>query len=242
MQIKNMGAHSYFYLLLFFCGTLLWACQDKHTTEQSQTANTSEAVHQEPASPNKQKLEGITEDYVNTNRVIWQKPEVVINLLGDLSGKTVADIGAGTGFFALRLAPKAEKVIAIDIDSRFVNHIDSLKMLELPEESQSKLETRLALPDDPKIAEGEADVILIVNTFIYIKDKPTYLQSLRNAIAEGGQLLIIDFKKKRTPLGPPSSLRMPLYEVENLLIEAGYKDVSANDTVLDYQYVVTARR
>ena len=206
-----MGAHSSFFLLLFFCGTLLWSCQGDPPAEQDKTENTTETLHKEPTPPsNGKRLEGISEDYVNTNRVIWQKPEVVINLLGDISGKTIADIGAGTGFFALRLAPKAEKVIAIDIDSRFVDHIDSVKILELPEQSQDKLETRLALPNDPKLAEAEADVIIIVNTFIYIKDKPAYLQTLRTAIAEGGQLLIIDFKKKRTPLGPPSSLRMPL--------------------------------
>ena len=239
-----MGAHSSYLLLLLFCGTLLWACQGNDTAEQDKTENTNEIVHTTPtpSSSNGQKLEGISEDYDNTNRVIWQRPEVVINLLGDISGKTVADIGAGSGFFALRLAPKAEKVIAIDIDSRFVDHIDSVKILELPEDSQDKLEARLALPDDPKLSDAEADVVLIVNTFIYIKDKPAYLQTLRRAISEGGQILIIDFKKKRTPLGPPSSLRLPLYQVENLLIEAGYKDVSTNDTVLDYQYVVTARR
>lgn len=203
-------------------------------------------IHENPTheEPNEQppSASGIAEDYENTNRVIWQKPEVVINLLGDITNQTIADIGAGTGFFALRLAPKAEKVIAIDIDERFINHIDSVKLLELPEASQDRLETRLATPNDPKLAANEADVIMIVNTFIYIHDKEAYLQTLYDAISEGGRLLIIDFKKKRTPLGPPSDIRLPLFEVENMLIEAGYKNVTANDTVLDYQYVVTATK
>ncbi|MCO6487519.1 MAG: methyltransferase domain-containing protein [Phaeodactylibacter sp.] len=184
----------------------------------------------------------ILEDYENTNRVVWQKPEVVIDLLGNLEGKTVADIGAGTGFFALRMAPMAKKVIAIDIDPRFTSYLDSLKSFELPEEIQDRLETRLALPDDPKLAPGEADVVIIVNTFMYIKDQVAYLENLKRGISEGGMLLIIDFKKKRTPLGPPSQIRVPLFEVEEKLIRAGYRDVATNDTALDYQYIVTARR
>ena len=184
----------------------------------------------------------ILEDYDNTNRVVWQKPEVVIDLLGNLEGKTVADIGAGTGFFAFRMAPKAKKVIAIDIDPRFISYLDSLKAFELPEEVQNKIETRLALPNDPKLGPAEADVVIIVNTFMYIKDQVAYLENLKRSISDGGILLIIDFKKKLTPLGPPSQIRVPLFEVEEKLIRAGYRDVSTNDTALDYQYIVTARK
>jgi len=58
---------------------------------------------------------------------IGKKPEVVIAKLGDLSNMTVADIGAGTGYFSFRLAEKAEKVISIDIDERFLNYIENKK-------------------------------------------------------------------------------------------------------------------
>lgn len=184
----------------------------------------------------------ILEDYDNTNRVVWQKPEVVIDLLGNLEEKTVADIGAGTGFFAFRLTPRAKKVIAIDIDQRFISYLDSVKVLELPENVQGRLEARLGLPNDPRLAPGEADVVIIVNTFMYIKDQLAYLENLKKGISDGGTLLIIDFKKKRTPLGPPSQIRVPLFEVEEKLIQAGYKDVATNDTALDYQYIVTARK
>ena len=238
-----MGLRIFSSLLLGTFLLMQMACQpDPGSIHNDNGQHTHEnPTHEEP-NEQPPSASGIAEDYENTNRVIWQKPEVVINLLGDITNQTIADIGAGTGFFALRLAPKAEKVIAIDIDERFINHIDSVKLLELPEASQDRLETRLATPNDPKLAANEADVIMIVNTFIYIRDKEAYLQTLYNSISEGGRLLIIDFKKKRTPLGPPSDIRLPLFEVENMLIEAGYKNVTTNDTVLDYQYVVTATK
>lgn len=180
--------------------------------------------------------------YENTNRMVWQKPDLILGLMGDLSNKTVADIGAGTGFFSKRLAKRAEKVIAIDIDKRFLNYIDSVKVFEMSEQAQARLETRLAEPDDPNLKPGEADVIIIVNTFMYIRNKEEYLQTLRESLSEGGALFIIDFKKKRTELGPPSGIRLPLFEVEEMLYQAGYQDVDANDTALDYQYIITARK
>jgi SAM-dependent methyltransferase len=174
--------------------------------------------------------------------VIWQKPDLIINLLGDLQNKTVADIGAGTGFFAFRLVSKAKKVIAIDIDKRFVDYMDSLKILELPENLQAKLEPRLAEPNDPHLKPGEADVILIVNTFMYIRNRAEYLKNLQKGMAANGKLIIIDFKKKRTPIGPPNEMRLPIHEVEEALYTAGFRNIETNDTALDYQYFVIAQK
>jgi SAM-dependent methyltransferase len=223
----------------------LAACKnDGGTASYPPPAEDTTAQSTEPAANGVKKtnLPDITEDYVHTNRVVWQKPEVIMDLLGDLEQKTVADIGAGTGFFAFRLAQRAEKVIAIDIDQRFIDHLDSLKLLELPEQFQDRLETRLAKANDPLLGEGEVDAIIIVNTFIYIRNPLQYLRTLKNALSPGGMLLIVDFKKKRTPLGPPAQIRIPLHEVEDLLYEAGYNSIVTNDTALDYQYIVKAQR
>ncbi len=237
--------------LLFVCLSAMLltfnACGDKPDDKE----NTSDATEQNPAvtAPNtnlgangKTLSEGLTEDYTHTDRVIWQKPDMVLNLLGGLDGKAVADIGAGTGFFTLRMAQKARKVIAIDIDPRFINYLDSIKMLELPEQFQSRIETRLGKPDDPQLKTGEVDLVVIVNTFMYIRDQVAYLKILRNALTPGGKILIVDFKRKRTPVGPPNDIRVPIHVVEEALYEAGYKNVLANDTALDYQYILVGER
>lgn len=187
-------------------------------------------------------LKGIKNQYDGPERFIWQKPEMIIELLGNLQDKVVADIGAGTGFFALPMTSKAKKVIAIDIDPRFVNYLDSVKVLELPENLQARLETRLAEPNDPHLKPNEADVVMIVNTFMYIQNKVDYLRNLKKGISKGGRLLIIDFKRKRTPIGPPANIRTPLFEVEDALYKAGYQNVTTNDTSLDYQYIVIAEK
>ena len=188
-------------------------------------------------------LDGFKEAYENTDRVVWQRPNLIIGLLGngDLSDKVIADIGSGPGFFAKRVTPLAKKVIALDIDQNFLDFIDSTKVLELPLEIQPRLETRLTPRDAPKLSPKEVDAVLIVNTFMYIEDKLDYLQKLKPCIKEGGRLVIVDFKRKRTALGPrPREHRAPLYMVEDMLYEAGYKNIQAIDTELNYQYILIA--
>lgn len=236
--------------LLFVCLSAILltfnACGDKpddrETNGDAIAQNSSNPAPATNGTNGKPLSEGLTEDYTHTDRVIWQKPDMVLNLLGGLEGKAVADIGAGTGFFTLRMAQKARKVIAIDIDPRFINYLDSIKTLELPEKFQARIETRLGKPDNPQLKTGEVDLVVIVNTFMYIRDQVAYLKILRNALTPGGKILIVDFKKKRTPVGPPNDIRVPIHVVEEALYEAGYKNVLANDTALDYQYILVGER
>ena len=219
---------------------LLIACEQepKTPTNSDETPKPLETTN----TAGKANNAGLSEDYTNTNRVIWQKPDMIINLLGELEDKVVADIGAGTGFFSLRLTPKSKKVIAIDIDPRFINYLDSVKVLELPENLQGRLETRLGKYDDPLLKNDETNVVVIVNTYMYIKDRIKYLQTLFQGVAPGGKILIVDFKRKRTPIGPPSDARIPLFQVEEELEDAGFTNISTNDTALDYQYFVMAEK
>lgn len=229
---------------LFFLFLILSSCQsDENQQDQNRETPVTPATNTD-TSLDKIDIDkpGIAEDYTNTNRVIWQKPDMIIDLLDDMENKTIADIGAGTGFFAMRIAQKAKKVIAIDIDQRFIDYLDSVKVLELSENVQPKLEARLGNPSDPNLRPGEADVVIIVNTFMYIRDRVAYLNTLKKGISDNGKIIIVDFKKKRTPIGPPSEIRLPLHIVEDALYEAGYRNIVANDTSLDYQYIVTAQK
>jgi SAM-dependent methyltransferase len=184
--------------------------------------------------------------YENTDRVVWQRPNLIIGLLAnseDLGDKVVVDIGAGTGFFTKRLAPLAKKVIALDIDQQFLHFIDSTKVLEVPAPYYERIETRLTPVDSPQLSADEADAVLFVNTFMFIENKLDYLDKLKTAIKDGGRLVIVDFKRKRTAIGPEDrSLRVPLYVVEDLLYEAGYRNIQAIDTQLDFQYILIAEK
>lgn len=184
----------------------------------------------------------IDENNTNIGRAIWQKPGLVIEKLGDLSEKVIADLGAGTGYFSFKLALKAKKVIAIEIEPELLAYIDSTK-IKLPVDKRDKIETRLAKNDNPNLKPEEADIILIINTIAYIKGLPLYLKSLMKGLKKDGQLMIIDYKMKRLPINaPPKSERIYLDKLEDMLISAGYKILDTDDTSLDYQYIIIANK
>lgn len=184
----------------------------------------------------------IDDPHSNVGRAIWQKPGLVIEKLGDISDKVIADIGAGTGYFSFKLALKAKKVIAVEIEQGLLDYIDSTKVM-LPENKRSRIETRLATPDDPNLKVEEVDIILIINTIAYIKNLPEYLQTLKKCLKKDGKIMIIDYKMKRLPINsPPKSERLYLDHLEDVLIDAGYKLLKVDDTSLDYQYIIKAEK
>lgn len=179
------------------------------------------------------------EDIDSRDRENWQKPQMVISRLGDLSDKVVADIGAGTGYFTMRLARKAQRVIAIDIEQKFLDYIKRRLDKSSPRD-HLQVETRLTQPDDPSLRESEADLVLLINTYSFISNRVDYFSKVQSGIRKGGRLVVVDFKKEPLPVGPPSEDKVRWQEVFMELDSAGFTDLQIDSTGLDYQYTVTA--
>lgn len=177
----------------------------------------------------------------------WQKPQFIIDELGDLEGKTVADIGAGAlGYFVFKILgqTRAEKVIALDIDKEAVSMLSQLKS-GLSENQKLRLEVRLAEPSDPKLTDQEIDIALIVNTASYIQNRVSYFINLKQNLRDNGQIVIVDFKTKRIPEfvnAPPYKDREYIHILEEELYKSGFSSVSVDDTSLKYQYIITAKK
>lgn len=214
-------------ILNFFLFIVLSCKQEIKQIEQSESDNVDNKTLSIPKDENK-------------DRLIWQKPETVVALMGDLEGKTVADIGAGTGYFTFRIALKANKVLAIDIVPDYLEILDNLKE-KLPFEIQNKIETRLANENDPLLKPEEVDLIVIINTFSVINNKLSYLKTAKKGLKKNGKIFIIDFKSKNIPIDAPEIKdRLPINELESYLDKAGFSNIVTDDTTLDYQYVVVA--
>lgn len=222
MKAKEISILIFLYLLISFL-----SCKDK--------AETKPVVSLEPAPI-------ISEPRPDEdNRVLWQRPKTVLEKFGDLSGKSVADIGAGTGFFSFRLVPHADHVLAIEIDTAMTNFMNTIKE-RLPDTLRNKLEIRLVKPRHPGLKPEEVDNILIVNTIGYLLREPRYIEYLKSSLKSNGKLVIVDFKKDTEDFDTSNFPKVDAEELKKALESVGFIHVETDKRSLDYQYIITAEK
>jgi arsenite methyltransferase len=161
------------------------------------------------------------------SREKWQKPHEVVMALNLKPADVVADIGAGTGYFARRFARHAAKVYAVDVEQKLLERA--------AKDAPANLETVLATHADPKLAPGSVDVIVFVNVLHHIDQRPAYYQKLKAALKPGGRIINIDFFKRDLPVGPPVSMKLTEEEVIAEFKAAGLRFSKKHD-MLPYQY------
>ncbi len=166
-------------------------------------------------------------------RDLWQLPDQVVEALRLKPGDVVADIGAGTGYFSRRLARRAAKVYAVDIDPKLLEYARR--------DAPANLETVLATPDDPKLAARSVDLIFICDVLHHIENRAAYYAKLERALKPGGRIVNIDFFKNPTPMGPPLEMRLSEEQVIGELAAAGFRKAASYD-LLPYQYYLVFER
>ena len=161
----------------------------------------------------------------------WQKPHEVIQALRLAPDATVADIGAGTGYFAARLAHMTPKgrVFAVDIEPDMVRYLSE----RAQREKVSNLQAVLGKPDDPRLPE-KVDRVLLVDTYHHIDQRVAYFRRLRDSLKPGGEVAIIDFTAQ-SPVGPPPAARISAQQVRAEMQQAGYT-LAAQHAFLPHQY------
>ncbi len=149
----------------------------------------------------------------------------------------VADVGAGTGYFLPHLSPavgESGRVLALDVEPGMVAHMSQ----RIAQAAMGNAEARRVAPDDPGLAAGSADRILIVDTWHHIDDREAYGARLRQALRPGGRVVVVDFTPD-SPHGPPPAMRIPAEQVQRELEAAGFEARIVEES-LPYQYVVQA--
>ena len=163
----------------------------------------------------------------------WQKPHEVVMALGLTPSDAIADIGAGTGYFARRFAQHAGKVYAVDIDEKL------LKIAK--QDAPANLETVLAAPDDPRLPERSVDLIFFCDVLHHIENRAAYYPKLAKALKPGGRIVNVDFYKKPLPVGPPEDMKLSEEQVIAEFKAAGFGLKKKLD-LLPYQYFLVFGR
>ena len=154
----------------------------------------------------------------------WQMPSRVIDALALKSGAKVADIGAGTGYFSMRLAKTpGVSVFAVDIEPNMIEYLKNRAATE----KAANVTAVLASPNSPNLPEP-VDVILVVDTYHHLPNRPAYFRDLRKSLKPGGRIAIVDFRKD-APDGPPVHFRFTPQQIQEEMKQAGYQLETAHD-------------
>jgi len=171
------------------------------------------------------------------DRDAWQRPDRIMDALQIGEGSVVADLGAGGGWFTVRLARQVGpngRVYAEDIQPEMIQAMDR----RIIRENLRNVKTQLGTPDDPKLPEAAIDVVLIVDTYHEIERPVTLLRNLTKSLKPGGVIAIVNFKKDGGGPGPGMDERVDPEKVFADARAAGL-ELRKREDFLRYQYMLT---
>ena len=169
------------------------------------------------------------------DRDAWQRPDQIMDFLEIAEGSVVADLGAGGGWFTIRLANRVGpngRVYAQDIQPEMIGAIDR----RVQREGLKNVETVLGTAVDPSLTRP-VDVVLIVETYYEMDDPRTLLRNVRNSLKPGGRVGIVEFKKDGFGPGPPLNERVDPETIIRDAESAGLR-LEARGDFLRYQYLL----
>ena len=177
------------------------------------------------------------------DRDAWQKPDQIMDALGIADGSKVADIGAGAGWFTIRLARRVGPngiVYAQDVQRQMLEAIRR----RVAKEALQNVETRLGEGSNPNLPRGSLDAVLVVDVYPEVEDRVTFLRNLAASLKPNGRIGIVNYKPGKGGPGP-STLEEGV-RVERAVVEADAKAaglrVLSRETFLPYQYMLVLGR
>jgi len=176
------------------------------------------------------------------DRAAWQKPDLIMDALKIADGDTVADIGAGSGFFTVRLARRVREtglVYAEDIQQPM---LESIKR-RVSREGLKNVVTRLGTDTDANLPKGTLDAVLVVDVYQEVEaadNRVRFLRHLADALKANGRIGIVNYKPGEGGPGPEPQRRLDRTVVEEEVRAAGLRVLDR--TTLPFQYVLVVGR
>ena len=167
-------------------------------------------------------------------RDAYQKPQEVLTALDIKPGEIIADIGAGSGYFTFRLARHVSErgtVYAVDVSPDMILHINrAIRDLKV-----TNVFSILAEPDDPLLPVASVDRFFFSDSWHHIENQTKYLSLMKKMLKPNGEVIMIDFDKKETPVGPPLEMRIAREDLIKQMTSNGFR-LAKEYTFLPYQY------
>jgi ubiquinone/menaquinone biosynthesis C-methylase UbiE len=165
----------------------------------------------------------------------WQKPDQIMDALGIAEGSLVADLGAGGGWFTIRLARRVLPngiVYAEDIQPQMIEAVTRRVQLE----GLTNVKAVLGTANDPRLPTG-IDAVLIVDAYHEMEDPVALLKNVARSLKPQGRIGIVDFNSGGGGPGPEPEERVDPQAVINAAAAAGLQ-LSARAAVPPFQFLL----
>jgi ubiquinone/menaquinone biosynthesis C-methylase UbiE len=173
-------------------------------------------------------------------RMTWLPPPEVILVLGLKAGESVADIGAGTGYFTLPMAKavgSSGRVYAVDAQPEMLEFLRQ----KLDAGANSNVELIHAEADSTKLPDASCDLVFLANVWHEFDDRQAVLREARRLLKNSGRIAILDWRPDVEPEhGPPLALRFTAESAVAELAAAGFGGQSQRD-IGKYSWLVQAQ-
>jgi ubiquinone/menaquinone biosynthesis C-methylase UbiE len=174
------------------------------------------------------------------DRDVWQKPDQIMDALGIADGSKVADVGAGSGYFTVRLAKRVGPngaVWANDVQASMIEAITRRVAKDVSKDIRNVRAVR-GTNSDPMLPDGMFDAVLMLETFSEVRrngNPVLFLQNVRRALKDGGRVGIIDYKTNGGGPGPDEE-RPSAETIIAAAEQAGLHLIKRDETLLPFQF------
>jgi ubiquinone/menaquinone biosynthesis C-methylase UbiE len=169
----------------------------------------------------------------SADRDTWQKPDLIMDSLGIADGSHVADVGAGGGWFTVRLARRVGPNGVVWAEDVQAEMLEAIKR-RAAKENLRNVQPQKGSPTDPMLPAGSLDAVLIVETFQETPNPQLFLENVRASLKPGGRVGIVDYKKSGGGPGPDTPVPDP-DTVIRVAERAGLRLVK-QETFLPFQF------
>ena len=159
-----------------------------------------------------------------------EQPQLAIDALGIEPGQTVADLGAGSGYYSFRIAPlvgRSGKVLAIDIEPQMLEAIAQ----RAQREHVSNVATVRSSAQDPNLAPGSVDLLFMVDVYHELEYPYEMMTKVRTALKRGGRVALIEYRAEDPEVAIKPLHKMTERQVRREMQAAGFKHVKTVRTL-----------
>jgi Methyltransferase domain len=168
------------------------------------------------------------------DRAEREQPDRVLDALHLGPRDTVADVGAGTGYFTLRLAARVAKVHATDVQREMLDILTS----RIAKQGLRNVELHLATERDAALPERCCDLALLVDVYHELADPTAVMAGIRRALTERGRLVLVEYRGEdpSVPILPEHKMTLP--RIQHELAGLGFRFVESLEFLPDQRIVI----